>query len=465
MAEYAGYVASPPVNYGEITNSLVSNIISIDQAKREEDAKTQAEFDKYFTDNTKQIKDFDFSKSQTFNDMISSVTEGIKQAKLNAYKTGSKQAVNRFSANAATSINNINAASKSINEGFGVIEKATLEGKVSEIGNVYADFYADGMNFKDGAFMVMDDGTIPYVKYGKDGKIESANSFMDPASFTKPAAFLDQKVDYEKDLTTWVASLGSYQDENGRLITVSPLKNPAFAQAKETKIEALTSTPREAARFLSSVGGYRGYKSEEAKQELMSQGIPEDKLIKVGLVNGIPQPMLTDAQNKAAKEIANQQINQRVGFKQSEDEARSGSNPYDLMGAWMAKEQYKSAEEEAQKMKPVISRVKVADNIYTSNKPSDWGPLKEAARLRGIKDPVIWNTNLGYKILKGVPKNKSKQVDIARFNSGAEVYSYLSGSDNLGQYLGEYVQAKDYMGSKGNSPRKSVSSQGKAILD
>lgn len=36
MAEYAGYVATPPVNYGEITDGLVSNIISIEQAKREE---------------------------------------------------------------------------------------------------------------------------------------------------------------------------------------------------------------------------------------------------------------------------------------------------------------------------------------------------------------------------------------------------------------------------------------------
>lgn len=461
MAEYAGYVASAPVNYGEITNGLVTNLIAIDQAKREEDKKTQSEFDKYFDDNTKAIKDFGLSKSQTFNDMISSVAEGIKSAKLNAYKTGSKQAVNRFSANASTSINNINAAKDAINEGFGVIEKATLDGQVSEIGNVYADFYADAMNFKDGAFMAMPDGTIPYVKYDEDGKIGSANSFLDPATFTKPAAFIDRKVDYEKDLNTWAASLGTYQDENGQITTISPTLNPAFPKAKETKIEELTSTPRNTARLLSSVAGYRGYKSEAAKKELLDSGISEDKLIKVELQNGVPQPVLTDVQKKAAKQIAEQQINQRVGVKKSEDEPRSGVNPFDAMAAWFTKENYKSAQEEAKKMKPIVNRIKAADKIYTSNIASDWGSLKEAARLRGIKDPTITNTNEGYKILYGVPKNKSKRVEIARFNSGAEVYSYLSGSDNLAQYIGEYNQAKDYMGSTGNS----VSSQGKAVLD
>jgi len=461
MAEYAGYVASAPVNYGEITNGLVSNIIAIDQAKREEDRKTQVEFDKYFDDNTKAIKDFDFSKSQTFNDMISNVTQGIKDAKLNAYRSGSKQAVNKFSANATTSINNINAASKSINEGFGVIEKATLDGQVSEIGNVYADFYADAMNFKDGAFMVMPDGTIPYVKYDENGKIASANSFLDPATLTKPTAFIDKKVDYEKDLTTWAASLGNYQDENGRIITTSPTLNPAFPKAKETKIEELTSTPRNTARLLSSVAGYRGYKSEASKKELLDSGISEDKLIKVELQNGVPQPVLTDVQRKAAKEIANQQINQRVGVKKSEDEVRSGSNPADLFGAWMAKEEYKSAQDEAKKMKPIISKMKAADKIYVSNKASDWGALKEAARLKGIKNPTVTNTNEGYKILYGIPKGKSNRVEIARFNSGSEIYSYLTGSDNIIQGVGEYNQAKDYMGSAGNS----VSSQGKAVLD
>jgi len=236
MAEYAGYVASAPVNYGEITNGLVSNIIAIDQAKREEDKKTQQEYDKYFDDNTKQIKEFDFSKSQTFNDMIGVVGDGSKKVLQDAYKSGSKQAVNRVTANLKTSINNINAATKSINEGFGVIEKATLEGKVSPIGNIYADMYTDAMNFKDGSLMVLPDGTVPYVKYDKDGRIASQNSFFDPATLTKPTAFLDQNVDYDKDLNTWATSLGTYQDEQGRVTTVNPALNPAFPKAKETKL-------------------------------------------------------------------------------------------------------------------------------------------------------------------------------------------------------------------------------------
>lgn len=451
MAEYAGYVATPPVNYGEITNGLVSNVIAIDQAKREEQRKTQQEFDKYFDDNTKQIKDFDFSKSQSFNDMISVVGEGSKKVLQEAYKSGSKQAVNRVTANLKTSINNINAATKSINEGFGVIEKATLEGKVSPIGNVYADFYTDAMNFKDGGLMVLPDGTVPYVKYDKDGKIVSQNSFFDPATLTKPGVFIDPNVDYEKDLNTWVDKLGTYQNERGMITTISPKLNPAFEKAKETKIQELTSNDRNTARFLSSVAGYQGYKNEEAMQELINNGVPKDKLIKVDLINGIPQPILTDDQKKQAKLIAEQQIEQRVGIKRTLDEPKS-YNPFDALSIY----DYKQKQEEMKKMRPIISRVKIANKIYSSNNPSDWGPLKEAARLKGIKDPSITNTNEGYKILYGIPKNKRTRVEIARFNSPSDIYGYTTGKENQIEAAGEYDMGNEYL---------SVSSQQGAILD
>lgn len=451
MAEYAGYVATPPVNYGEITNGLVSNVIAIDQAKREEQRKTQQEFDKYFDDNTKQIKDFDFSKSQSFNDMISVVGEGSKKVLQEAYKSGSKQAVNRVTANLKTSINNINAATKSINEGFGVIEKATLEGKVSPIGNVYADFYTDAMNFKDGGLMVLPDGTVPYVKYDKDGKIVSQNSFFDPATLTKPGVFIDPNVDYEKDLNTWVDKLGTYQNERGMITTISPKLNPAFEKAKETKIQELTSNDRNTARFLSSVAGYQGYKNEEAMQELINNGVPKDKLIKVDLINGIPQPILTDDQKKQAKLIAEQQIEQRVGIKRTLDEPKS-YNPFDALSIY----DYKQKQEEMKKMRPIISRVKIANKIYSSNNPSDWGPLKEAARLKGIKDPSVTNTNEGYKILYGIPKGKRTRVEIARFNSASDIYGYTSGKENQIEAAGEYDMGNEYL--FGNS-------QSGAILD
>lgn len=457
MAEYAGYVAAPPVNYGEITNGLVSNIIAIDQAKREEDKKTQADFDKYFNDNTKAIKDFDFSKSQTFNDMISSVANGIKDAKLNAYKTGSKQAVNRFSANATTSIKNINDASKAINEGFGVIEKATLEGKVSDIGNVYADFYTDAMNFTNGAFMVMDDGTIPYVKYDEKGKIASKNSFFDPATLTKPVAFIDPKVDYEKDLNDWVKNIGTYKNEQGTVTTASPKLNPAFPKAKETKIAELTSTPRNTARFLSSVAGYRGYKNDAAKKELLDSGIPEDKLIKVDLINGVPQPILTDSQQKAAKQIALQQIDQRVGVEKTVDEPVRDPN------AWMQSYLFKEQRTEAKKMAPKIKAVQIADAIFGARqgKPGQEGklgpiaafsPLKEAARMKGWKKISVSNVG-GDVIVYGVPKagkSGAAPVEMARFSSPGEVYSFMTGKENIIDAKADYDLTKDYM--LGNSP-------------
>ncbi len=457
MAEYAGYVASPPVNYGEITDGLVSNIISIDQARREEQRKTQEEFDKYFDSNTKELKEFDYSKSQTFNDMIIPLGEGSKEALYNAYKSGNKQAVNRVTANLKSSINAINSASKAINENFGLIEKATAEGGISEIGNIYADMYADATDFSNGSFVVLADGTVPYVKYNKEGKIESQNSIFNVGAITKATPFIDRKIDYDKDLNTWASSLGTFQDEQGRVTTVNPAQNPAFPKAKETKIAELTSTPRNTARFLSSVAGYQGYKDEATKQKLIDSGVPEDKLIQVSLVNGVPQPVLTDTQNKIAKEIAAQQIDQRIGIKRSLDEGRTGggSNTFDM---WLRKgmitEQRTIDKEDrayARKIKPILGGIKIAEDIfYATSKAGGtaaFSPLKQAAAQRGVTSTSVTNTG-GKVVLRGKPKGASKgsePVIIATFNDPKELYAYLKSDTDLATSQAEFDEGKDYL--------------------
>ena len=435
---------------------MVSNIIAIDQAKREEQKKTQLDFDKYFDDNTKSIKDFELSKSQTFNDMIGVVGDGVKKVTRDAYKTGSKQGLNMVSANLKTSINNINAASKSINEGFGVIEKATLEGKVSPIGNVYADLYTDAMNFKNGSFMVMPDGTIPYVKYDENGKIVSENSFFDPATLTKPNAFIDQNIDYEKDLNDWTKNIGTYKNEQGVVTTASPMLNPAFPEAKKTKIEELTSTPRNTARFLSSVSGYRGYKSETQKKELLDSGISEDKLIKVDLINGIPQPILTDAQQKAAKQIAEQQINQRIGIERTVDEPVR--DPFAYMYMKEQSDMRKAMAKEAKEMAPKIKAAENADRIFFARKGApgqegtlgpiaEFSPLKEAGRMKGWSKLSVSNIG-GDVIVFGVPKgakSAAEPKELARFSSPGEAYAFLTGKENIIDAKSDYDLTKDYI--------------------
>ena len=323
MAEYAGYVATPPVNYGEITKDLVTNFITIDQAKREEDRRTQQELDKNFSSDMEKLNDFALTSNASFNDKISNLGDNTKIALLNAYKTGNMREVNRIKANLKTGINNINAASKVIDANFGEIKAAIAKGDVSDIGTVYAELYGDATNFNDGEFFVMPDGKIPYVKYDKDGKIVSNNSFYDPATLASTKPFIDPNVKYDEDLNNWMKSIGTYKDEQGNVTIISPQNNPGFAKAKETKIAELTSTDRNTARFLTSVGGYVGYKSEEQKQDLLkNKNITEDKLIKVELVNGVPQPILSEKQQKAAKALAEQEINQRVSFTKTLDEPR-----------------------------------------------------------------------------------------------------------------------------------------------
>jgi hypothetical protein len=448
MAEYAGYVASPPINYGEISDGLVSNIIAIDQAKREQDRKTQESFDKYFDENVKTIKDFEYSKSPTFNSKVVPLADQYKKVIYNAKKTGSKQQVGLVTSNAKTSINNINQAMKSISDNVGIIEKTTLEGKNSAMGNVYSDYYADIVSPNNGEFTVLDDGTTAYTLYNKDGKIESTNSMFDPATLTKPAPFLDAPVDYEKNLTDWVASIGTVQDEQGRITTVSPALNPAFGNAKQTKIAELTSTPRNAARFLSSVAGYKGFKNEESRQELIASGVPKEKLIQVSLVDGIPQPILTDTQKKAAKAIAAQQIDQRVGIKKMEDE-----EPRDPFAYY----DYKKQQEDAAKMAPKIKAVKNAEAIYNAFRTAgeagkmgqipEFSPLKEAGRLKGWTNLSVSNVG-GEVVVYGKAKGAKKSSDLkelARLSSPGEVYAFLTGKENIIDAKSDFDVTKDYM--------------------
>jgi hypothetical protein len=465
MAEYAGYVATPPVNYGAITDGLVSNIIAIDQAKREEDKKTQLEFDKNFDENTKQLKEFEFSKSQSFNDLISNLGNGIKKTMYNAYQTGSKQAVNRVSANLKTGINNINAASKAISENFAIIEKATIEGQVSPMGNVYADMYVDAVDFKNGAFAPMDDGTIPYIKYDKNGKIESQNNIFNVGTLAKAAPFLDKNVDYEKDLNSWAQGLGTFKDEQGRVVTVNPSLNPAFPKAKETKIEALTSTPRNAARFLSSIAGYQGYKNEETRKKLISDGVPEDKLIKVSLINGVPEPVLSDEQQAAAKEIAAQQIDQRIGIQTTLEKASSGGGGFSGLNAFLFREAYregKEARREAKLMAPKVKTVQIVDKMFSGNLTkgsgskyySEWGPLRLRAANKKWKNVTMSQDPNGAIVISGLPgiKGQNEPRELIRLNNPSEAYAFMTGQENIVEAQGDYEYAKDFMLSNQPAP-------------
>lgn len=455
MAEYAGYVASTPVNYGEITKDLVNNYITIDQAKREEDRKTKAEMDKNLSSNLERLKDFNLSASPSFNNKLGPLSDGYKTAIMSNYKTGGVRAANLATANALTSINNIKKAQEVIDANYGEIKKAVGEGKVSKIGTKYAQLYQNAIDFSNAEFVVMPDATTTYVKYDKDGKILEQNSFFDPATLASTQPFIDPNVDYEKNLNDWMKSVGSYKDEQGQVTIVSPKNNPAFPKAKETKINELVSTDRNTARFLTELGGYDSYTSQAEKEELLRDNkFTEDKLIEIQMINGIPQPILSKSQRDAARQLAEEQIDQRVGFAKTLDEDKSG-NAFGAMATFYERENYKAMKRDAREMKPIITRVKNADKIFRSKNIADWGPLKEAARFRGIKDPTILHRLDGSKVLSGIPKGKRNPVEIVTFNSPEEIYAYTSNNKDVSEATGEYAQGKEFMSMYGTGGQES----------
>jgi hypothetical protein len=335
MAEYAGYVPNQaPANFGGIASGIASDIISIKEQARKEEMelaqmgyKRQKEQEKQFAEDLSKFGKVEKTIGQSYNQFATKSIRTISDAFGNVTRRHYK---GDLSATDLAIIKNnlmglqdgLAAAAKNFNEGAKLIEKDSQ--KQSKIGSVMNQMYANAGDFTNKQLVVDDQGNGVLVSIGPDGKVLGEQSPIDPSAIPSPTQFQDYNVDYDKDLNEWMKSIGNYDVETGMVTIKTPKNNPEFERAKKAKIQQLTGSARDAARFLTQVGDYNAYNTEEQKKQLLEQGYTEDKLIKIGVgKGGFPEPILTDSQKSKAVELADKQINQRISYERRLDEPKS----------------------------------------------------------------------------------------------------------------------------------------------
>lgn len=326
MAEYAGYVAAPnQFDWGKFSSDLASNKIAIAEKVRAEREKKKAAFDKSTSDIYADIKEPEKGYNQTDNDFFTKTTlagkdfvVGVaKEADYNFTNTGS---LTRKQTNVKDYMAQLGETAKTIKVNQEKLIDPKFQEGQSDIGRNFSKLYILTSNTKNKRSFFGEDGNGYIQEVDAEGK-PTSDTKINPILFRSTQGWSDGTIDYDKQLNDFTGhQIGEYQKAtmlgSGAIRTrQSILDNPSFVDASAKLVTSLTANDNESARFLTSTSGYASYVESDSqqKEKLLSQGIPEEKLIPIGLgQDGIPTAKLTPAQRKDAVDEANLKIKQRV---------------------------------------------------------------------------------------------------------------------------------------------------------
>jgi hypothetical protein len=326
MAEYAGYVAAPnQFDWGKFSSDLASSKVAIAEKVRAEREKKKAAFDKSTLDIYADIKEPEKGYNQDDNDFFTksvfagkdAVNEVAKEADYNFTNTG---ALTRKQTEIAGWFKGLGETAKTIKTNQEKLIDPKFQEGQSDIGRNFSKMYILTSNTKNKKSFFPKDGS-PYIQeVDAEGK-PTSDVKINPTLFRSTQGWSDGTIDYDKQLNDFTGNqIGEYQKAtmlgSGAIRTrQSILDNPLFVDASAKLVTSLTANDNESARFLTSTSGYASYVESDLqqKEKLLSQGIPEEKLIPIGLgQDGIPTAKLTPTQRKAAVDEANLKIKQRV---------------------------------------------------------------------------------------------------------------------------------------------------------
>jgi hypothetical protein len=305
------------------------------------------------------------------------------------------------------------------------------------------------------------------------GKIASPNDVYSPSAMINPGNLVDLKVNLDDQIDPFLKRLekvGVAKNLGNGVIEVdeSARNNPAFKSALDAQINAVTATPRSTTSILTDyVGDYQFFESEAQKKELISKGTPVDKLIQVQRKNGIAEPILTEAQEKVAKDFVRNQIEVGVGGKESLTKPFAPKTPRSSGGGRSNRpEKYTQGEEtilaKGDQVMEIMDDIALrGDNTQYKrdilNAAYDMGvgfgtsgALTPAATLRK-------NKNGGVDVIDKADANSPYAV-VLSVKSPQELYSILGGGDALSSRAewGKYQQlsqgAMGYTSQRGKAP-------------
>jgi len=451
MAEYAGYVASQPVDYGKIGTGLVSNLISIQEKKAEYDEKKQLALEKQ-QEKEDVLLDRDSQKIQDqINKDISSTgsqnlqrisSQSVYEAANAAAQLGRLAKADRKNAYAYTQkaqalAKNVGSLRQTFNayaKGYDEILKLSAGQELDALGEAMAKDYAQAGDLNDvNAGVANDQKIVFYKKDPKTGEVIT----MDPEVYTDYNRFVSKKVDYNKlfnDFTT--NRIGEFESTSRggaltKIDSTSIMNNPNFEPEKKKFVSNLTATPFSTAKFLTTEDpSYQIYRDETEKKQLIEDGFDENKLIKLGKdAGGYPKPIITDEMKTVAEKLASDKIQASVSFKTTERK-----NPNIIITT--PKEPKDIPRMDVVEAKKKIRQIESKDDsdAIFRKAPGSVVKLENLAKKAGYKNVTIVDLpggGLGIRATVGAEKRPSKAKVIQEFTNGESIYSWRNGLDPI----------------------------------
>lgn len=334
MAEYAGYVATQPIDFGKIGSGLISNVIDIEEKKRAEEEKALLRQEKL------QEKE-DLALASETERAMAPLRSGFKSVSAPTIKEIKFKSVDGV-ANRLQELQNLQKLGKITSmdakiERENLVQdvndlKASIDGYASAEQKIIADAEKQsplGRYFNEIFLQTGDlENTTPIIKDKRlmFAKIDPTTQEVIEGSESTPGIvarydkFQDDIVNY--DLAADKFKVATYDvlsnlGTRGLLKTSSMENNPEYKNAKDTFIASYVATPYDVARVLSEREGYDFYRTDSEKKEKLKAN-PNAKLIFITKdANGFPAPVIDEKMKEEAVNSLDELISAKTGQKKS----------------------------------------------------------------------------------------------------------------------------------------------------
>ena len=462
MAEYAGYIGNqyPPTDWSKIGANLLGQI---DQEKERRKVEKE-KIDNDYADSFAKIGDYEQTTDQDVNEFVYKGVDEVRNGIKTQYDLLKQGAITMsdyklYKTTAMSDWTNLNKAVKNFGAVNASNQKLITEGKMSGLGQYNALNFAKLGDLKTAKIMINPStGRLYRTNIDpKTGKIASQNDVYSPTAMLNPANLVDLKVNIDDQVTSFLKRLGEVgvvtDLGNGKIKLVeSAQNNPAYKEALQAQVNALTATPRSTTSVLTDyVGGYKFFETEAQKKELIASGTPASKLISVQRKNGVAEPVLTDVQEAEAQRFVKNQIEAGVGTKTQQTQG---------FASRAVSDKPERVFDIQQRQKTFINQEKsnISKDLFNNSLSSKHvGLLYDIAKKTGLDNPKIRTLMANGKKtgieLTGLEKqytndNKLKpkaKRTIIYFRDPAAVAAYLSKDPKQVEgYIG-YDEGNDYI--------------------
>lgn len=358
MAEYSQFQVPniAPIDWGKITEGIVDKL---DKTEREREGKRVA-LDKEYTDVVKKIDSFQGSKAPTFNQFIMNGANDIRDYLYEQNKLLKSGKINpsdysRVVSTVSDGWSRLADLTKGYDANFEEGMKRVQEGKAGAQEIYQRQLTAELMNLKDKrTFINPNDGRLYIAKVNKDGGIDGEASLFDVQTLN---AGLNQNVDkliLSSEVEKYTKTLGrEARMVNGRYVTSEEIRKGFEEKTKPKIIASIISDPNKSASVLvdNIDEGYVLEQNESfftsresdikklAKMKGESKDEKEKKAIQAEInrisgelnktillkrdENNIYTPVLTEAQQKKAKEVVGDVIKSQLDYIVEKPETKS----------------------------------------------------------------------------------------------------------------------------------------------